>query len=54
MIFTKPDTDDNLKLAKKLAIVGVPFVALIDEKGKIKGSYTGDVSLSELKTLINE
>lgn len=52
--FTKPDTDDNLKLAKKLAIVGVPFVALIDEKGKIKGSYTGDVSLSELKTLINE
>ena len=52
--FTKPDTDENLKLAKKLAIVGVPFVALIDEKGKIKGSYTGDVSLSELKTLINE
>lgn len=52
--FTKPDTDDNLKLAKKLSIVGVPFVALIDEKGKIKGSYTGDVSLSELKTLINE
>lgn len=52
--FTKPDTEDNLKLAKKLAIVGVPFVALIDEKGKIKGSYTGDVSLSELKTLINE
>ena len=52
--FTKPDTYDNLKLAKKLVIVGVPFVALIDEKGKIKGSYTGDVSLSELKTLINE
>ena len=52
--FTKPDTDENLKLAKKFAIVGVPFVALIDEKGKIKGSYTGDVSLSELKTLINE
>ena len=52
--FTKPDTDENLMLAKKLAIVGVPFVALIDEKGKIKGSYTGDVSLSELKTLINE
>ena len=52
--FTKPDTDDNLKLAKKLAIVGVPFVALIEKKKKIKGSYTGDVSLSELKTLINE
>lgn len=52
--FTKPDTDENLKLAKKFAIVGVPFVALIDEKGKIKGAYTGDVSLSELKTLINE
>ncbi len=52
--FTKPDTDDNLELAKKLSIVGVPFVALIDENGKIKGSFTGDVSLSELKALINE
>jgi len=52
--FTKPDTNDNLKLAKKLSIVGVPFVALIDENGKIKGSFTGDVSLSELKALINE
>lgn len=52
--FTKPDTDDNLKLAKKLSIVGVPFVALIDENGKVKGSFTGDVTLSELKALINE
>lgn len=52
--FTKPDTNDNLELAKKLSIVGVPFVALIDETGKIKGSFTGDVSLSELKALINE
>ena len=52
--FTKPDTDDNLKLAKKLSIVGVPFVALIDENGKVKGSFTGNVTLSELKALINE
>jgi len=52
--FTKPDTNDNLELAKRLSIVGVPFVALIDENGKIKGSFTGDVSLSELKALINE
>lgn len=52
--FTKPDTDDNLKLAKKLSIVGVPFVALIDENGKVKGSFTGNVTLSELKVLINE
>lgn len=52
--FTKPDTDDNLKLAKKLSIVGVPFVALIDGNGKVKGSFTGDVTLSELKALINE
>lgn len=52
--FTKPDTVDNLNLAKKLSIVGVPFVALIDENGNVKGSFTGDVTLSELKALINE
>lgn len=52
--FTKPNTVDNLNLTKKLSIVGVPFVALIDENGKVKGSFTGDVTLSELKALINE
>lgn len=52
--FTKPDSKDNLELAKKFSIVGVPFVALVDENGDIKGSYTGEVTLTELKKLIKE
>lgn len=52
--FTQADSKNNLELAKKLSIVGVPFVALLDKNGNIKGSYTGEVTLSELQMLINE
>ncbi len=51
---TDPASDDNKELSESLGIVGVPFMALIDEEGHIISSYTGSVSAPRLKRMISD
>lgn len=52
--FTNPNSKRNIKLTQKLNIIGVPFMALLNEKGQIVGSYTGLIDIEKIKEILNK
>lgn len=52
--FTDPATTENQKLAKKLKIIGVPYLALIDKDGKIVKTHVGTFEKEELFTWLED
>jgi thiol:disulfide interchange protein len=51
---TDTDSPSNEKLTKAFNIIGVPFLLILDEEGKVVRRYTGVPSLEELTNLIKE
>lgn len=52
--FTNPNSKRNIKLAKKLNIIGVPFMAVLNKKGQLVGSYTGLIEIEKLKEILDK
>lgn len=52
--FTDPSTQENQKLAKKLQIVGVPYLAIFDKNGNLVFKHVGTFSKEELFEYIDE
>ncbi|MDD7287924.1 MAG: hypothetical protein PUG89_09830, partial [Succinivibrio sp.] len=52
--FTDPASVENQKLAQKLKIIGVPYLALIDKDGKIVKTHVGTFEKEELFTWLED
>lgn len=51
--FTNPDSQASKDAALKFRLVGVPFAAVIDEDQNVVKTFTGGVSLEEIKEALN-
>jgi thiol:disulfide interchange protein len=51
---TDPDTEANKELTKNFNIIGVPFLLVLDEDGKVIRRYTGSPDLEEITALITD
>lgn len=51
---TDTDSPSNEKLTKAFNIIGVPFLLILDEEGKVVRRYTGVPSIEELTNLVKE
>ena len=52
--FTDPASAENQKLAQKLKIIGVPYLALIDKDGKIVKTHVGTFEKEDLFTWLED
>ncbi len=47
--FTDPESPDNVKIAEKFAIVGVPFLGIFNEKGELIYTHSGMIDPVKLE-----
>ena len=51
---TDPNTPENQEDTQKFSIIGVPYMVVLDEHGRIIGQYTGNITLKKLKSILNQ